>query len=187
MSQATLHAFPPQSTTSPYVRSTSQLPHRTAKATTTQCKTNRDGPSETSTMALYPEKNVKNCMSSNDRDIKEKVHGCKMPSHFRVSEARSQGDVMSGRKLYRRNVIDDVARDAVPNALLKRLSKERSRFGDRRVSRSRETSVRDCSDTSECGLQCKEDSSRTGRLLPDRMLPSPPDTYRIGWHHRRQL
>lgn len=50
--------------------------------------------------------------------------------------------------------------------------------------RSRETGARGYSDTSEYDLQCKEDSARTGRPLPDRMPPSPPDTYRIGWRHR---
>ena len=53
--------------------------------------------------------------------------------------------------------------------------------------RSREIGARGYSDTSECGLQYKEDSARTGHLLPDRMPPSPPDTYRIGWHRQRQL
>ena len=53
--------------------------------------------------------------------------------------------------------------------------------------RSRETDVRGYSDTSEYDLQCKEDSARTGHLPPDRMLPSPPDTYRIDLRRQRLL
>jgi len=53
--------------------------------------------------------------------------------------------------------------------------------------RSREIGAHDYSDTSECDPQCKEDSARTGHLLPDRMLPSPPDTYRIDSHRQHQL
>jgi len=37
------------------------------------------------------------------------------------------------------------------------------------------------------GFKSREIGAREGHLLPDRMPPSPPDTYRIGWHRQRQL